>query len=158
MYNIKTPPHLTWRSISILSQLAESYGFNLEDWNSDIYLKLEQKGFDSLVLERHEPHVFSLSHYYVQNGDLMADPDITFLIIKPVSRLIIYPLTYQQDNLGIYNKVALLNSQRDHLSQFNPSLMPDLVNFCDTWASNIKAQNWFLPESKPNPNITVTTC
>ena len=157
MNNLKTPSHLNLTATILLSQLASSYGFNLLDWESNIYLKLEQEGFDRLVLERHEPHVFSLSHYYVQNGDLMADPDVTFLLIKPLSRLIIYPLTFQQDNLGIYREVAYLNSERNHLSKFKPAPMEDLVDFCNTWASNIYAQAWFLSKSKPNPSVTVTT-
>lgn len=154
---MNTPSHLKLQSTLILSQLASSYGFNLLDWESDIYLKLEQEGFNRLVLERHEPHVFSLSHYYLQNGDLMADPDVTFLLIKPLSRLIIYPLTFQQDNLGIYREVAFLNSERNHLSKFKPAPIEDLVEFCDTWAANIYAQKWFLPNSKPNPLVTITT-
>ena len=81
----------------------------------------------------------------------------TFLLIKPLSRLIIYPLTFQQDNLGIYREVAFLNSGRNYLSKFKPAPMEDLVDFCNTWASNIQAQQWFLPNTKPNPLVTVTT-
>jgi len=35
--------------------------------------------------------------------------------------------------------------------------MADLAEFANTWASNIKAQSWFLPNAKPNPEVTVTT-
>jgi hypothetical protein len=75
----------------ILINLASAYGFDLTSPTQEIYLKLEQDNFMPLVLEKHEPHVFSLSHYYVQNGDLMSDPDVTFIIFGGSNNCLIYP-------------------------------------------------------------------
>ena len=38
--------------------------------------------------------IFSLAHYYEQNGDLVCDPDVTFLVADQV-----HPLTFEQDGV-----------------------------------------------------------
>ena len=43
--------------------------------------------------------VFSVAHYYEQNGDLMADPEMTFLRAEDGRY---YPLSYKLDSLGVY--------------------------------------------------------
>ena len=43
--------------------------------------------------------MFSVAHYCEQNGDLMKDPDMTFLRGQD-QRLL--SLEFQQDNLGLY--------------------------------------------------------
>lgn len=136
--------------------LATAYGFDLTSPSKEIYLKLEQDNFMPLVLEKHEPHVFSLSHYYVQNGDLMSDPDVTFIIFNNSNNHLIYPLTYTQHNLGIYQEVAWLNQERNCISLFKPYALLDLVEFCNIWMDNIYAQDWFLNKNQPNPQLTVT--
>ena len=40
----------------------------------------------------------SVAHYYEQNGDLMRDPDVVFLIGADRH---VYPISFRQDNLGI---------------------------------------------------------
>ena len=45
--------------------------------------------------------VFSVAHYYEQNGDLMADPEMTFL--RAADRRY-YPLSYKIDSLGVYRE------------------------------------------------------
>lgn len=75
----------------------------------------------------------AMSHYYEQNGDLMADPDIEISVDKDNKLLI--PKTYQLDTLGIY---------QDELS--NPKLGDELNGFLTTWISNIKDQHYQLSE------------
>ena len=150
---------LNLESSTILAELAQAYGFNLFDSKSEIYLKLEQEGYDRLVLERNEPHVISLSHYFVQNGDLMSNPDMTFLI-KPTldnTRLLIFPLSYTLSSSGIYREAAELSHDCSSIKSANLSVMNNLADIANTWISNIKAQSWFLPNAKPNPEVTVTT-
>ncbi len=75
----------------------------------------------------------AMSHYYEQNGDLMADPDIEISVDKDNKLLI--PKTYQLDTLGIY---------QDETS--NPKLGDELNGFLTTWISNIKDQHYHLNE------------
>mgnify|MGYP000488094553 CR=1 FL=1 len=156
--SLNLPSFLSVEASSILAQLVQAYGFDLCDNSANIYLKLEQKGYMPLVLERHEPYVISLSHYYQQNGDLMADPDVTFLLRPPVDnqQLLLFPLTYRLDGLGLDQELASLNDQRDQILSFKSRSMADVAQLCNQWAINIQAQQWFLP-SGSNPQVSVTT-
>jgi hypothetical protein len=76
----------------------------------------------------------SLAHNYQQNGDLMADPDVEFL----VTPLGVAPLTFQQDP-GIYRRWAW---QENGQWRFHPRGQADLAMFCNQWMVNIKQQQW----------------
>ena len=80
--------------------------------------------------------VYSLAHYYRQNGDSMRDPDMEFLKSDDGRY---YPLSFRQDNLGIMQEDVLWNDdgtikgcytrrQRDH------------ATFAGLWMANIRAQ------------------
>jgi hypothetical protein len=75
----------------------------------------------------------SLAHNYVQQGDVMADPDVE-LAVMPTG---VFPLTFQQDNLGIYRRWAW---QEDGQWQFHPRGQADLAAFCNQWMLNIAEQ------------------
>jgi Domain of unknown function (DUF6908) len=79
--------------------------------------------------------MFSVAHYYEQNGDLMKDPDMTFLRGEDGEY---YPLEFQQDNLGLYQRAV--NFEGDQVKSYNRALQKDLASFAGTWMKNIKAQ------------------
>jgi hypothetical protein len=85
----------------------------------------------------------ALAHNYEQNGDLMADPDVEFL----VTPLGVVPLTFQQDP-GIYRRWAWRENGQWRFFQRGQA---DLTAFCNQWMQNIKHQQWderqrtFLP-------------
>jgi hypothetical protein len=82
--------------------------------------------------------LFSVTHYYEQNGDLMSDPDMVFL--QGASGKF-YPISYQQDNLGIYQEViAETDSQTGTPTKIRPKLSRDLAAFANQWMKNIKDQ------------------
>ena len=56
-------------------------------------------GFMPVVIERIGADTYSIAHYGQQNGDLMADPELTF-------RGDGTPLTYQNDYVGIYTETC----------------------------------------------------
>lgn len=97
------------------------------------YLKYTSKGMLDLNIEKIYDDRIAMSHYYVQNGDLMADPDIEISVDKDNKLLL--PKTYQLDTLGIY---------QDEVS--NPKLGNELNGFLTTWISNIKDQHYQLSE------------
>jgi hypothetical protein len=74
----------------------------------------------------------SLAHNHIQNGDVMADPDVEFLV-TPTG---ILPLTFQQDP-GIYHRWAW---QQDGEWRYNPRGQADLTSFCNQWLININDQ------------------
>lgn len=80
--------------------------------------------------------VFSVAHYYEQAGDLMRDPDMTFLRGADGEY---YPLTYQQDGLGI-DQDAIDWDDQGNIKSFRPKMQADFVSFGNLWMQNIKDQ------------------
>ncbi len=96
------------------------------------YMKLKAPGFMDLVIERLYENRISLSHYYVQNGDLMSDPDMELIVDHNIKTLT--AATFQQDNLAIYHEAF----QGDEL--IDPDMEDELNDFLKDWLSNISRQ------------------
>jgi hypothetical protein len=78
--------------------------------------------------------VYSVCHYYEQNGDLMRDPDMVFWHGTDGN---FYPVSFQQDNLGIYEQSVWLDGQKYMIRQKQQS---DHAVFANIWMKNIKYQ------------------
>ena len=81
--------------------------------------------------------LFSVTHYYEQNGDLMSDPDMVFL--QGASGKF-YPISYQQDGLGIYQEVIAETDEDGKVLKYRPKLSKELATFANQWMRNIKDQ------------------
>jgi Domain of unknown function (DUF6908) len=79
--------------------------------------------------------MFSVAHYYEQNGDLMKDPDMTFLRGDGGDY---YPLEFQQDNLGLYQ--CAVDWEGDKIISYKPKMQRSMAGFSGTWMRNIKTQ------------------
>ena len=80
--------------------------------------------------------IFSVVHYYEQNGDLMRDPEMTFLRL-PDGRY--SPLSYRQDGLGLYQESVILG-ENGNPEKFIPAMQRDHALFAGQWMQNIKDQ------------------
>jgi hypothetical protein len=80
--------------------------------------------------------IYSIAHYYEQNGDLMKDPDMTFLKGADGEY---YPLSYQQDGLGIYQD-AVDWDDNGNIKGFRVKMQADMTSFANDWMENIKNQ------------------
>ncbi|MEI8248167.1 MAG: hypothetical protein WCI51_20190 [Lentisphaerota bacterium] len=101
----------------------------------DGYLKLDNASgtFMPLSMEKvtDEPGftaVYSLAHYGEQNGDLMADPEITF----GESDHEFYPLSFRNDYVGVYQEVIA--------EQVNLKRQKELADFTAIWLMEIVEQ------------------
>ena len=106
----------------------------------DEYLKLKSGNFMDLSID-HLSHkdddgniVISLAHNYIQEGDVMTDPDMEIRIIP--SMKMVEALTFQQDNMGIYQQVYHEDGR------FNPTLKRELNNFLNSWLKNLIEQGF----------------
>ena len=106
----------------------------------DEYLKLKSGGFMDLNID-HLSHkddngsiLISLAHNYIQNGDVMADPDMEIKIIPDMK--MIEALTYQLDSMGIYQQVYLEDGK------FYPKLKAELNDFLNIWLRNLIEQGF----------------
>ena len=85
----------------------------------------------------------SLAHYGELNGDMMKDPDMTFLwhesaVGMPQDNFAV-PVEYQNDYAGVYHQAVKFNDRYD-LTGVRRKQCADLVDFCDLWMKNIKEQ------------------
>jgi len=97
------------------------------------YIRCEASGYMPLVIEDismgYKGTEYSITHYYEQNGDLMRDPEITFVIDRENKS--IYATSYTQDNLGIYQDFT--DSGRGS---------KDCEDFFRMWLNNISNQGY----------------
>ena len=104
------------------------------------YIKLKSGIFMDLNID-HLSHkdddrsiVISLAHNYVQDGDVMADPDMEVRIIP--SMKMVEALTFKQDSTGTYQQVYLEDGR------FYPTLKKDLNDFLNYWLKNLIEQGF----------------
>lgn len=110
--------------------------------DNDGYFKFKSSGFMDLSMEKlyytdvYGFPVYSITHYGEQNGDLMADPEITFSITSD-GRLI--PQTFRNDYVGVYQKVF---QERYGIMLYSQSLLKELDDFLWHWLQNLQEQGF----------------
>jgi hypothetical protein len=104
--------------VKTIAKIIEIYG-GLE-WlrQPGSYIRLENPPYMRLVIEyvgegpRGMPSI-SVAHYYEQNGDAMRDPEMLFEVSPDeggsLKKRQWSPVSFQQDNLGIYREVVFVN-------------------------------------------------
>lgn len=102
--------------------------------NSNVYMAVHVE-----CVQKYENRcLFSVAHYYEQFGDLMADPEITYLKVITPDGSSFFPVTYRQDSLGIYQELTVLSAKLKVVGFRNSAR--GVARFTTTWMSNIKAQ------------------
>lgn len=106
--------------------------------------KIKNKSFMDLNLDelRKDEHgyVIAMAHNFVQNGDIMADPDMEVRIIPEMHS--VEALTYQHDSMGIFQKVY------PEPGKVNQKLKPRLNSFLENWLKNLICQGFkLIPEA-----------
>ena len=100
-------------------------------------LSIEYLGYS----DAHGHPVYSLMHYYIQNGDLMRDPDMTISVNDAAGT--VCPLTFQHAGLppsGTLNQEVFKDNGGRLI--YSPRLLHDLDSFLNTWTKNIQAQGF----------------
>jgi uncharacterized protein YqiB (DUF1249 family) len=94
----------------------------------------------------------AMAHNFKQNGDIMADPDMTVRII-PVMHSI-EALTYQLDSMGIFQEVY------PEPNKVYPKLKKELNSFLEKWLINLIQQRFKLvQDSRPiTVKSSITGC
>lgn len=108
--------------------------------NSEGYVKLRAPAMMDLNIDvqnwkedgKKKTYRISMAHNFVQNGDVMADPDME-IRIHPELKMA-EALTYQLDSLGIYQMVY------PEPGKMNVKLKKQLNGFLEMWLNNIKEQ------------------
>jgi hypothetical protein len=125
--------HLNDKATAIFRKLTEGLKKvgDHQQWNNDSSFMaacveiIGKTGLGPLV---------SIAHYYVQNGDMMRDPDVVFLIGADQE---VYPISFRQDGVGIYQEAAVV---KDGKWRVRPKMQADICSFCNQWMENINEQ------------------
>ena len=76
--------------------------------------------------------VYSVAHYYEQNGDLVPDPDVVFVHAAGGWT----PISFQN---SLAYRIAI-HFHDDGTIEVDEKEQADLVSFCNNWMKNIRAQ------------------
>jgi hypothetical protein len=111
-----------------------------QDVKEDAPKKLEAEPYMALTIEWigsvELGEMYSVAHYYAQNGDLMRDPDVEFIKAKDGNY---YPISYRQDGLGIDQQTVIFK-EGGIIKSVYYSAQKQLATFCNEWFRNIKQQ------------------
>jgi hypothetical protein len=98
---------------------------------------------DSLLTPWGDTQQYSLCHYYEQNGDLMQDPEVCFLVADRQDSeqvLKVFPFTFCQANAGIYQEpISFMDGK---IYRYDNKTQADITVFANQWLRNIKAQGF----------------
>lgn len=91
------------------------------------------------VIEESENLVkVSIAHYYEQNGDLMADPEMCFALRNDKLGCMVMPYYCKQDGLGIERESIIFDGET--FKGIRLKMQADHTAFANMWMRNIKSQ------------------
>ena len=108
----------------------------------DGYIKIDNTGGSFMpvsveqIFENEKFRIYSVAHYYEQNGDLMADPEMCFLMDKKSGSYL--PSYFKQDNIGMEQESIII--ENGVIKGYSPKMQADHVAFANMWLRNIKDQ------------------
>lgn len=139
----------------INQQAAKIFCRLLDSMGIQTYKKFTNEGFMPLVMEQvgelvntpwGKGQLYSLAHYYEQNGDLMRDPEMVFIVVdnrkdtKDYEFIGIYPQLFQLDSLDLYEEsVNIVNKT---VTTYKPAWQAAHVSFANQWLKNIQQQGF----------------
>jgi hypothetical protein len=105
-------------------------------------LKIEVEGFMPLCIEAigRGPRgglLISVMHTYLQNGDVMRDPDVEVEVIPGTDDWL--PCSFRQDGLGLLREAI---STEGGVLQFHHGLVADIKRFLKVWDRNLREQGF----------------
>jgi hypothetical protein len=120
---------------AVIEQMAKQHGLTLSQ--PEAYLRLEMPGYQRLVIEAIGLRCISVAHYFEQNGDLVADPDVVFFTGYEAW----VPIEITQA-LGVYRRYAVLDDTSRTLVRIDLRGQAALAAFTEQWAQNLRDQGW----------------
>jgi len=88
------------------------------------------------IFENEKFKQISISHYYEQNGDLMADPEMIFIYSKGLD--VFFASYFKQDNLGMEEDSIIMRN--GEITGYRAKMQVDHTIFANLWLKNIKQQ------------------
>lgn len=113
--------------------------------------KVENSGYMPLCIERigvgpNGHPLVSVAHYYEQNGDLVADPEMTFEYVKhELLGDFMQPVSFAMPGMGIYRESQFRGE--DGKVYVRPRELAEERSFARKWSGNLRHQG-FLKAAK----------
>ena len=141
----KTRNTISWNLKPLNAKAATIFFKIIDGVTEDAAKYIGEKGgaIMQVVVEKiyHENEygkVYSVGHYYIQNGDRMSDPEMTFLVNDADGR--VYPLSFEQHGFfARYEESALFNEDGTFKGKYKKR-NNDHKNFANQWMENINHQ------------------
>ena len=89
-----------------------------------------------VIFEDERMRIISLAHYYLQEGDLMADPEMCFVYNK--GQGVYCPSYFKQDGIGMEEESIIFD--RGEITSVNLMMQKEHTIFANMWLKNIKYQ------------------
>jgi hypothetical protein len=134
------------KSLKGISKLLEKRGVDLTTAKAgDVYIKLEPKGgLMKFVIEKIADDRVSFAFYGKMNGDVMRDPELTFVINEQLKYnakkgtmekvLYLIPESFQNDYVGVYDEVYYIKDKRVY---FKPQEQKGIIDLVKDMSNNI---------------------
>lgn len=104
------------------------------------YMRFQSPGLMDLNVDRLTENTIAIAHNGIQNGDVMADPDMQIWLHPDHKEA--EAMTFQNDYLGIYQEVY------PEPGKFNSKLKKELNIFLHDWLTNIINAKYKLVETE----------
>jgi len=121
---------------------------DLEGMDVGDHKKVENEPFMLLAMDvltdSEYGRIISIAHNYIQNGDVMADPDMQVLV--SFKKKTVQAMTFQNDGMGVYQECLFIDEEGTLMVQM--SLLKSLNRFLDTWTKNLIAQGFVKAAQK----------
>lgn len=108
----------------------------------DGYVKIDNTGGSfmpvslEIIFDNEKYMIVSVAHYYEQNGDLMADPEMLFIYVKKMNTYI--PSYFMQAAIGMEQESVIM--EKGEIKGYRAKLQAEHNAFANMWLRNIKQQ------------------
>ena len=117
----------------LIDQLDEERSFKIDN-SGGTFMPLSVEKLMDVEFMGNPATIYSLAHYFEQNGDLVPDPDMTFIRLANNSE-VIFPASFQ-NSFG-YREAIM---QKENGWAYSSQELADQVSFANMWLRNIRHQ------------------
>ena len=118
-----------------LISLANQNEGHIKVQNDDSFMAVIVEGLNEIDFGGQLAVNYSIAHYGKQNGDLMADPEMTFIFVPGIDK--VYPSNFTNHYAGAYRECLFLEGEKWKINQKEQA---DQALFAEQWMKNIKDQ------------------
>ena len=107
------------------------------------YIKIDNTGSSFMpvsvetIFNSEKYLIVSVAHYYSQNSDLMADPEMLFIKVK--AHNVYFPSYFKQDGIMGSEQESVI-MENGEIKGYRAKLQAEHTVFANTWVRNIKQQ------------------